>query len=153
MTTAEKMTTPGSIHAALVDGDGICQRPEHRPTASTPSLWEGLSTGERRGDVAARHVQAKIECLRCPLLRACEAMLSDSEKSGDPVDGVVAGRYSDCAIDYSCPDHRQRNCRTCGQPMYPQRWLKKNPEATVERVHSGEGLCNGCYSLFSRWSR
>lgn len=143
------MLFDADIHSRLIDGDGVCQRPENRPTATRVSLWETARPNEFHSQSADRHRQAKIACLRCPLLRACEAMLSEMERLGEPSDGVVAGRFSDC-VPHGFTGPRQQRCRTCGESMRSQAWAAKRPNS-VERSHAGEGLCGECYPRFSRW--
>lgn len=109
---------------------------------------------ERAGEPAAaireRHNTARAECRRCPLLDVCETYLSDSERAGEEVAGVVAGRYSDVHQYAQRDEWRQKACRFCGDKLKPQRPpLRKKPPQGA-RQHVGEGLCEDCYSTQCR---
>lgn len=136
---------------------GICQQPRHQATATRPSLWDPTFPGEPVKNALARQQQARLLCATCPLLGACERMLSDAERRGVLVGGVVAGRYSDIPQQHGKEgDLYQERCRACGKQMLPQaeppiqargRRSKKHPLR-----HMGEGLCDKCYPVCSRWA-
>lgn len=141
------------VHEDLLDEVGICQRQRHRSTPGTPSLWETIRPKEAHEAAEERHLQARLLCQQCPLLRPCEQMLSDMEKAAQPVDGVVAGRWSDCIAEtprVGVP--RQDTCRACKQQMRPQRSPRPiSPRSRIVRRHVGEGLCHECAPNFKRW--
>lgn len=130
-------------------GDGICVHPRFRSSIEAPSLWESRrdSMRELHSVVAERHRQAKVLCKMCPLLRQCEQALSDFEKAGTPVDGVMAGRYADTGGYHGSKVNVLKVCEGCGQRMIPQR---KKPQPD-QRQHVGEGLCQDCYPMFGRF--
>lgn len=131
-------------------GNGICQRPEHRPTGGMPTLWEGQRGRESKEAAQARHLEAKLLCLRCPLLDACEAMVCHYEKLDQGIDGVVAGRYSTAERLYN-KTYIVR-CLGCGATLHPQcAQTRRNREGL--RVHAGEQLCTDCYPRLSRAAR
>lgn len=125
---------------------GICQRPENKPRGE-PSLWDGGWPHERADSVQARHMQARIECARCPLLEACEEMLSDFEREGLAIDGIVAGRKCDCCRLVGSKISKIA-CRACKKTMSPQ----SAPQARWP-LHAGEGFCEECFPHFSRKAR
>lgn len=141
---------------------GVCQRPENQSAPGEPSLWESQMPWERRAKKAvdtfkARHVKARIECSRCPLLEPCERYLSDMEERGLRVDGVVAGRYSDVSqYGYSKPRDEignQSRCRVCREFMWPRAAPPDKLTPDIPRQHQGEGLCDLCHRRFSRQER
>lgn len=138
------------------DVKGLCQRSEFR-TASGPSLWDSGAYQELTTKVDARHVKARQLCHQCPLLEQCERMLSDFERRGEPIDGVVAGRYADV------PGLRKERpmCLGCGVELIS---LAEQSEARPDhrkaklarrrrKAHIGEGLCRTCYPKLSRQAR
>ncbi len=149
---------------------GVCQRPEYRPVnPGAPSLWDPQAEGERKSvnekkhPTQLRHERARVLCLRCPLLEACEAYLCDLEDNRTQVGGVVAGRYYDGPPDFVCDlkpksldKWRQSKCRACGRLMWPRaNLIRKPPVQPVpdECQHIGEGLCQDCYPQFARKAR
>lgn len=108
-------------------------------------LWESAQPGESSARVAYRHARARAECLRCPLLEACESALSDMEVSRLPVDGVMAARYSDVGVP-SEGKILQDRCLVCGHQMAPQGgWGAMRMYPTTALRHVGQGLCNKCW--------
>ena len=143
----------------LRDGMGLCQQSAARPTEEHLSLWESRrdssnpACAETNADAAARHARARAECSRCPLLDICEQALSDMERHGVLVDGVMAGRFSDLArASNGQPLASARICRGCRREMAPQidRWRTRRRS---ELIHQGEGLCQHCWPRFSRTAR
>lgn len=127
----------------------------HKRQTGKVSQWDGRQPQEPTTSVLARHERARLQCHHCPLLNACERALSEMEKKGLRVDGVMAGRYSD-VLDYSKAerDLTQTNCRGCQATMRPQGRIgnsRRLPEQT--RQHAGEGLCEDCYPRLSRAAR
>lgn len=113
--------------------------------------WDGRRQGEESDSVRARHAYARQECMRCPLLDACEAYLSDQETDGTRVDGITAGRYSDVnPHEPSDVAFQQTTCRGCQESMRPQRTPAKPPRLTPRKKHRGEGLCQDCWPNLSR---
>ena len=115
------------------------------------SPWDGRCPNEGTDEVQARHDIARLQCHRCPLLAACEKALSDMEKQGLRVDGVMAGRYSDVLIASAERDFTQTHCRGCKTPLRPQGGPSRNrtlPAGTSQ--HLGEGLCEQCYPRLAR---
>lgn len=115
------------------------------------SPWDGRCPNEGTDEVQARHDIARLQCHRCPLLAACEKALSDMEKQGLRVDGVMAGRYSDVLIASVERDFTQTHCRGCKTPLSPQGGPSRNrtlPAGTSQ--HLGEGLCEQCYPRLAR---
>ena len=139
------------------DAMGICQRRDMAATDMQPSLWDAKRDGaDTVEDMLFRHRKARVYCHQCPLLDACEAMLSEHEKLGIAISGVVAGRYSDVsqgAVTQGA-DPRQRTCRGCHEPMQPQHVAPRRRKKPLHvRIHVCEGLCDECYPRFSRAAR
>src|SRR5699024_3902887 len=112
---------------------------------------------ESTESVKLRHQAAILACAQCPRLEACEADLTESEKAGIPIDGVMAGRYSDTATWWmrGCPEmtaFMQTHCRACQEEMRPHIPGKRSKH-TPDRRHVGEGMCDQCYPVFSRAAR
>lgn len=139
---------------------GTCQRRSMAATATRPSLWDTKGDGETTVDVMRqRNQKAMVLCQACPLLEACEAMLSDHEKRGIAISGVVAGRYSDVPVHTSSQgaEPRQRTCRGCHEQIQPQ-CLAPGPRSHRKKklsvhIHVGEGLCQWCHPQISRAAR
>lgn len=131
-------------------GNGICQRPKYRPGSKIGNLWESQRGREAAHDMVIRHQQARLLCLRCPLLEDCEDMVAYFERQNQPVDGVVAGRYSTVIIRAAGADFV--HCRGCQEPLKPQHpsGRKYNPD---RKVHAGEQFCEDCHPRFSRRMR
>lgn len=126
-------------------------------TATHPSLWDTKADGETTVDaMKERNQKAMVLCQACPLLDACEAMLSDHEKQSIAISGVVAGRYCDVpqgAVTQGA-EPRQVTCRGCHEPMQPQHLAPRRRKKRLSvRIHRGEGLCDWCYPRFSRVAR
>lgn len=139
---------------------GICQQRDMQATPSAPSLWDPSAAGEPVARMRKRHQQAKLLCAQCPLLEACERMLSACEWRGVRVAGVVAGRYSDRPQPLTSSDPYQLCCRWCGGPMDPQALVAAHARKRCchtpyqyKQRHMGEGLCNRCYQGHSRAAR
>lgn len=152
------------------DGQGICQQPKWRDAAEGGAgmPWDSQLPSDGRGEKGKqtadkRHNLARKLCQRCPILDACERYLSDTERAGVRVDGVVAGRYSDTPSygwilgPAHIPDGnekgRQTNCRACGGPMWPQVTSPEKAQRLGGHRHIGEGLCELCYPRFARHMR
>ncbi|RSZ61523.1 hypothetical protein EAH68_12725 [Corynebacterium hylobatis] len=133
---------------------GICQLTANRARPDRPSLWDSRYTGEKIPDVLARHKAARLACVHCPLLNACEAMLSDHEAQGIHIEGVVAGRHTDFVAHWAKQDSDlvQTECRGCRRPLQPQK-DRDRPLRGAQRPHVGEGMCEVCYPRFSRAAR
>lgn len=154
----------------IEEGEGICQKHKWREKAAAgdPLPWDSRLGYERRTDsptdaAARRHEQARRLCQRCPILDACEHYLSDMERAGISVDGIVAGRYSDtppgnwkhgpAKLPSGNEEGVQTRCRACRAPMWPQ---ATNPARIADLggpQHAGEGLCEPCFTQFARHVR
>lgn len=154
----------------IEEEQGICQATTWREAAAQgdPMPWESRFGYERRKEgvceaTERRHAHARKLCQRCPVLEACEHYLSDMERAGIGVDGVVAGRYSDTPahgwVDgpkrqpSGDEEGMQTRCLACRAPMWPQ---ATNPERVALHggaQHAGEGLCDQCYPKFARHVR
>lgn len=146
---------------------GMCQRPEHQPEDGMPSLWDpqgerGMGRQSFRDVTRKRHHRARLLCLRCPLLDACERYLSDMENKMVPVAGIVAGRYFDGPPQGGrikpkpLDKERQVTCRGCGHLMWPRSNILQDHPAIPgpdECQHKGEGLCESCWPKLSREAR
>lgn len=152
------------------DGQGICQSRKWRTGAHKGEVipWDGKVVKERHhppaGDMTLhRHEEARLLCQRCPVLDACENYLSDMEKRGISVNGVVAGRYSDtppggwekgpAKIPSADINEQQTTCRACREPMWPQITAPERVAKQGGRQHKGEGLCDLCHPRFARQVR
>ncbi|EEI16333.1 hypothetical protein HMPREF0298_1919 [Corynebacterium lipophiloflavum DSM 44291] len=115
-------------------------------------MWDGRRPKEPTQQVHDRHTEAKLLCRRCPLLTACERALSDLERAGLHVDGVMAGRYSDVRSHMlrNEAQFHQTTCRGCAAPLIPQGGVgaKTKPPPKARR-HIGEGLCEDCYPVLA----
>lgn len=129
---------------------GICGQESYASTRSLPSPWESQRTVEKQYEAEKRHRRARVLCYKCPLFDACERALSDMERAGISVDGVMAGRYSDIPLADGYTSTFQSECIACGAGLIPQhrRPRKKFPKSA--KRHVGEGLCEECYPLLSR---
>lgn len=127
---------------------GTCQLPRARSTGADVSLWESRRSREDKDSVGQRHLRARLECWVCPVLEACEAALTDMERQGQHVDGVMAARYSDVKSRDALGIH-QAKCRGCHVSLWPQ---AKDPDQmpSGRLRHVGEGLCETCWPAFSR---
>ncbi|MBA1834149.1 hypothetical protein [Corynebacterium wankanglinii] len=153
----------------IEEGEGICQKNTWREAARRGEElpWDSRLGYERRGtslDVTtARHDRARGLCQCCPVLEACEQYLSDMERAGVGVDGVIAGRYSDTPtrgwnsgpkkLPPAPYEGQQTHCRACRTAMWPQ---AADPELVATQGgprHLGEGLCEHCYPRFARHGR
>ena len=136
---------------------GTCQRRSMAATPTQTSLWDTKVDGETTVDVMRqRNQKAMVMCQACPLLEVCEAMLSDHEKQGIAISGVVAGRYSDVPVHASSQgaEPRQSTCRGCHEQMRPQYVSSHSKKRNQpEQRHMGEGLCDRCYPQISRAAR
>lgn len=148
---------------------GVCQTERWRKALRRGEIipWDARVSTERKDakpDTALeRQEYARALCARCPVLEACERMLSDKEKLGECVLGVVAGRFSDVTPEgwksgpKRLPTHpvdgRQTHCRACGKAMWPQGTAPRKVAASSSPQHRGEGLCASCYPQFSRAAR
>lgn len=143
--------------------EGICQQKKWRRKVRSGELipWDTTGSTELR---EAAHAKARMLCASCPALEACEAYLSDMERAGISVAGVVAGRYSDLALSATpsrkikkLPEEdaveRQATCRGCGQRMWPQFATPDLIAQTPAPQHCGEGLCENCWPDMRRRSR
>lgn len=132
---------------------GLCWMEENRPPAGRPSPWDGRWHGEKAEMVLRRHQVARLACAQCPRLEDCEATLSDFEKEGAGVDGIMAGRLCDVVVHGGNPVAIQSHCRACREKMQPQAKAPKGKVLHHERFHVGEGMCNKCHPQFSRAAR
>lgn len=115
------------------------------------SPWDGRRGGEDSESVKQRHRIARIECHHCPLINACESYLAATERNGEYVDGVVAGRYSDVRPPQTDGQFRQSSCLGCAKDMCPQ--SPRHRPVMPRRQHAGEGLCQVCWPEFRRRPR
>ena len=132
----------------------VCRRPEHKPTAVRLSLWETNREGERSESYEPRLRQARVLCRSCPMLDHCESELSRMEKKGIPVDGIMAGRFSDVKTHGGMKSgaFTTVSCQGCHLTLIPQ--AKRGQIARAGRVqHVGEGLCALCFPKYSRAAR
>lgn len=142
---------------------GICQQSKWQRKAHGGEIipWDSIPYADKR---EAAHAKARVLCASCPVLEACERYLSDMERAGVCVAGVVAGRYCDLlpnSVSGAGPQRlppadapeRQTTCRGCGQRMWPQRASPQRVAETPAPQHQGEGLCNDCYPHLSRTNR
>lgn len=132
-------------------GMGVCQSLEHRPGEDGHNLWESRRPLETDSEMSIRHIKAKLECYRCPLLEDCEEMVCFFEERNQPVDGIVAGRYS-TVIRRRAGERHIAACKACGQLLAPQYDIGTSRHAELKR-HQGEQLCFDCYPKFSRKAR
>lgn len=132
-------------------GLGNCQRPEHRPGPDGLNLWESRRPRETDSEIARRHLKAKLECYRCPLLEDCERMVCHFEERNESVDGVVAGRYS-TALRNRTGEKLNVTCKGCGELLAPQHDFER-PGRLNRKRHAGEQFCTDCYPRFSRQAR
>ena len=125
-----------------------CQHPDNEPEPGSPNLWESAAWQERGPSVTTRNARARMECARCPALDACEADLTDHERAGIHIDGIMAGRYSDVKSGYFAGG-RTVHCRACGVLLVPQARAHEPIYGNL-RLHAGEGLCVLCHPTKSR---
>ena len=133
-------------------------RSDKWPGGQTP--WDGPRPSEESTRVRQRHAMARTFCQSCVLLDACEIALSDMEKAGIHVEGVMAGRYSDVRGHGQTArqhDFRQADCRFCGIAIKPQAdatwWKNSAARRGGFGQHAGEGLCVDCFPKASRKAR
>lgn len=124
---------------------GICMRSRYRKLKVSP--WDSQVGKEKPEEVKRRQSEARLLCLRCPLLQECEQYLTDMECEGKHVSGVVAARYSD-VIPHSFENY-QETCRGCSRPLRPHLPKRRNQDPNCVQ-HQGEGLCRDCYPLMHR---
>lgn len=136
--------------SSVDDPQGICWG-----KTGFENVWESPPGATMRDGDLEVHAWARRLCLMCPVLEACEAYLSDQERAGNHIDGVIAARYSDVCAPGTFPDRRQTHCSGCGKAMRPQRerglsGVAKKRHKPPRRKHVGEGLCDKCYPRLSR---
>ena len=122
--------------------------------ALSPLLWDPQFEQEKHQDMEQRHSQARVLCFQCPCLRDCEQRLSEFERQGVGISGVVAARYSDVPAMARNNGHSQLECSICGERMRPQSDMhaeeRRRPGSMkgVSRFHMGEGKCDTCWPKF-----
>ena len=127
---------------------GTCSRTEYS------GLWDSITVEQPTKEMLIMQARARVLCLQCPLLEACEDYLSACEQEGLAVDGVIAGRFSDVyAGNWQLEHQIQSHCLGCQTHMLPQKVPpRRDPEQfrSLRRKHVGEGLCDQCYPALSR---
>lgn len=141
--------------------NGVCQRWRRKAGKGEAIPWDSFDKAVLRKPA---HEQARLLCATCPALEACEADLSEAERAGKSIAGVVAGRYCDlpaARASLSPPKvlprpevaEQQSHCRGCGELMWPQCTPPARVAASNAPQHHGEGLCENCYPHLSRTAR
>lgn len=134
----------------MTEDKALCRR---NRTKGKPSLWDDRLPNEKTEDLLKRNHQARLLCNQCQLLDQCETYLTEFEKEGLPIAGVIAGRYSDVRTHHNSDNTTtQTTCKTCEIKLIPQARKNKKPHKNIA-LHAGEGLCTQCFPKYSRTAR
>ena len=141
--------------------DGVCLRWRRKAGKGEAIPWDSF---DKAVDRDPAHAKARVLCAQCPELEACEADLSEAERAGKSIAGVVAGRYCDLPAARASlappkvlprPEvvEQQSHCRGCGALMWPQCTPPRRVAESTAPQHKGEGLCDECWPQMHRFHR